>query len=156
LPEALLKAGQVLQNDSLIEAGLESLTWLCAAQTASAGHFRPVGTENFGRPYEYGARFDQQPLEATATIDACAAAFAVTEDRAWLAEAGKAYDWFLGDNDLAIPLGLADGGCYDGLTPVGPNLNQGAESVLAFQLATCRMHMLMKARGVAPAVLRST
>ncbi len=72
LPEALLKAGQVLQNESLIEAGLETLSWLCAAQTASAGHFRPVGTENFGRPYEYGARFDQQPLEATATIDACA------------------------------------------------------------------------------------
>ncbi len=83
------------------------------------------------------------------------AAFAVTEDRTWLAEARKAYDWFLGDNDLAVPLGLADGGCYDGLTPSGPNLNQGAESVLAFQLATCRMHMLMKAR-VAPAALRST
>jgi hypothetical protein len=155
LPEALLKAGQVLQNESLIEAGLETLKWLCAAQSASAGHFRPVGAENFGRPYEYGARFDQQPLEATATIDACAVAYAITEDRTWLAEARKAYDWFLGDNDLAIPLGLADGGCYDGLTPSGPNLNQGAESVLSFQLATCRMHMLMKAR-VAPAALRST
>jgi hypothetical protein len=156
LPEALLRAGQVLGNAPLIEAGLESLTWLCTAQTAPAGHFRPVGTENFGRPYEYGACFDQQPLEATATIDACAAAFAATEDPVWLSEARRAYDWFLGDNDLAVPLGLADGGCYDGLTPSGPNLNQGAESVLSFQLATCRMQLLMKARSAAPAALRTS
>lgn len=156
LPEALLRAGHALENDDLVEAGVESLTWLSTAQTAPAGHFRPVGTENFGRPYEYVACFDQQPLEAVATIDACEAAFAATRDAVWLAEARKAYDWFLGDNDLAVPLGQADGGCYDGLTPSGPNLNQGAESVLSFQLATCRMHLLQKLRGVEPVAVRNS
>ncbi len=152
LPEALIRAGQTLEDVELIEAGIESLKWLCDAQTAPAGHFRPVGTENFGRPYEVDACFDQQPLEATATIDACAAAFAVTGDRDWQDEARKAYDWFLGANDLAAPLGRADGGCYDGLTPSGPNLNQGAESVLSFQLANCAMKALVRARS-APAAM---
>ncbi|HWA21300.1 MAG TPA: glycosyltransferase family 4 protein [Caulobacterales bacterium] len=153
LPEAVLRAGHMLEDTALIEAGLDSLSWVCQAQTAPAGHFRPVGTDNFGKPYAIAACFDQQPLEATATIDACAAAFAAGGDKQWLAEARKAYEWFHGANDLAAPLRDAEGGCHDGLTPAGPNLNQGAESVLSFQLATCAMHMLSRAaRDTADAV----
>ena len=140
LPEALLRAGQVLGDDALIEAGLKSLDWLCGRQTGVGGVFRAVGTENFHKPFDTEAPFDQQPLEATATIDACAAAFAATGDARWLTEARRAFDWFMGKNDLGAPLvDTRNGECYDGLTPNGPNLNQGAESVLSFQLATCAM-----------------
>ena len=45
----------------------------------------------------------------------------------------KAFDWFLGDNDLQLPVyDLATGGCGDGLNADGVNANQGAESLLSF------------------------
>src|SRR3546814_2802110 len=82
--------------------------------------------------------FDQQPLEAQATIDACAVAYAATSDPRWIDEAMRAYHWFLGANDLDAPLASPrDGGCFDGLMPGGVNRNQGAESILALQLASC-------------------
>lgn len=143
LPEALLRAGQVLGDESLTQAGLRALDWLCRQQVGVGGVFRAVGTANFGVARNVEEPFDQQPLEAAATVDACAAAYAATGDRRWLTEARRAYDWFLGRNDLGVP--VADpltGDCYDGLTPNGPNLNRGAESVLSFQLATCAMHAL--------------
>ncbi|MFZ5669473.1 MAG: glycosyltransferase [Pseudomonadota bacterium] len=140
LPEALLRAGRVLRNDRLVEAGLRALDWLCERQTGAGGVFRPVGTGNFHTPLSVAEPFDQQPLEAAATVDACVAAFAATGEGRWLAEARRAFDWFAGRNDLGVPLAdPASGECYDGLTPIGPNLNQGAESVLAFQMAACAM-----------------
>ena len=112
------------------------------------GRFRAVGTETFGRPFAEPAAFDQQPLEAQATIDACAAAFAVTRDPRWTAEAERAYRWFLGANDLDLPLASPqDGGCFDGLMPHGVNRNQGAESILALQLASCAISALSKQGG---------
>ncbi len=143
LPEALLRAGMVLDDEGLTQAGLNALHWLCGKQTGVGGVFRAVGTVNFGKPFTVEAPFDQQPLEAAATVDACAAAFAATGDRWWLGEARRAFDWFLGKNDLGVPVGdPLTGDCYDGLTPTGPNLNCGAESVLSFQLAACAMLVL--------------
>ncbi len=143
LPEALLRAGQVLDDAALIKAGLDALDWLCGRQTGPGGVFRAVGTDNFGRLNSTAAPFDQQPLEAAATVDACAAAFAATGDVRWLSEARRAFDWFGGRNELGVPLADPETGeCYDGLTPTGPNLNRGAESILSFQLAVCAMHAL--------------
>ena len=146
LPEALLHAGRVLDRQDFLDAGLVALSWLIDRQTADEGHFRAVGSESFGRRYAEPLPFDQQPLEAQATIDACTAAFAVTGDPIWLAHAKTAYDWFLGRNDVGIALATGeDGGCYDGLMPRGVNRNQGAESILAFQLSNCAMLRLGRA-----------
>ncbi|MBC7987399.1 MAG: glycosyl transferase family 1, partial [Sphingomonadaceae bacterium] len=143
VPEALLRAGIALGRDDFIAAGLETLDWIIARQTAPSGCFRAVGSDSFGRVHVPPLPFDQQPLEAQATVEACAAAHAATGDPRWLDEAETAYGWFLGANDLGVPLATRqDGGCYDGLTPSGPNLNQGAESILAFQLATAAISKL--------------
>jgi len=143
LPEALLRAGLMLDRKDLIDTGLETLAWIAAKQTAPEGHFRPVGCESFGRAYGEPARYDQQPLEAQGMVEACAAAFTATGDRAWIAEARKAWAWFHGANDGGVALGdPASGECYDGLTRTGANLNRGAESVLAYQLAACAMARL--------------
>ncbi|MGV3480905.1 MAG: glycosyltransferase [Sphingobium sp.] len=137
LPEALLRAGAALGRQDYIDCGLATLDWIVAQQTAPEGHFRAVGTESFGRPFTPPLPFDQQPLEAQATIDACAAAVAVSGDARWVDAAQRAYRWFLGANDLDMPLASqGDGGCYDGLMPTGLNRNQGAESILALQLAS--------------------
>lgn len=138
LPETLLQAGRVLARADFIDCGIVTLDWIVEQQTAPGGHFRAIGTDSFGREYMPPLPFDQQPLEAYATIDACAAAYQVTGNPRWRQEAEKAYQWYLGRNDLDMPLtSEEDGGCFDGLMPTGVNRNQGAESILALQLASC-------------------
>ncbi len=148
LPEAMLRAGLALDRDDLVACGIDTLDWIIARQTSPEGRFRAVGTESFHRAYAEPMPFDQQPLEAQATIDACAAAFTATRDARWVEEAMRAYRWFLGANDLDLPLASShDGGCFDGLMPTGVNRNQGAESILALQLASCAISALSKAAG---------
>lgn len=151
LPEALIRAGRAIGRDDFVRVGLSTLEWIVARQTTPDGRFRAIGTDSFGRAYAEPLPFDQQPLEAQATVDACAAAFEATGDARWQAEATKAYRWYLGANDLDMPLAtVADGGCFDGLMPRGLNRNQGAESILALQLANCAISALSKrAAGVA-------
>ena len=149
LPEALIRAGTALGRRDLIDGGIETLEWIMVKQTAPEGHFRAVGSESFGRVYADPLPFDQQPLEAQATIDACAAAYDATGDRRWIDEAHRAYGWFMGANDLDLPLAsVRDGGCFDGLMPTGLNRNQGAESILALQLASCAISGLSKRTGM--------
>ena len=72
-------------------------------------------------------------------------AYEATQDSRWLDEANRAYRWFLGLNDMDLPLAtVQDGGCFDGLTPTGINRNQGAESILALPLASCTISSLSK------------
>jgi glycosyltransferase involved in cell wall biosynthesis len=143
LPEALIRAGYALGDEKLIECGLQSFGWLCRHQTSPNGYFRPVATADFGQFPSGGAILGQQPLEAAATIDACQAALIVDNHERWMAEAEKAYCWYFGFNDGRISLvEPQDGECCDGLTEAGLNLNLGAESVLAFQLATCALQLL--------------
>lgn len=145
LPEALLRAGLALKRDDMIKCGLTTLEWIVAKQTSPDGRFRAVGSESFGRVYAEPLQFDQQPLEAQATIDACSAAFDASQDSRWVEEANRAYRWYLGQNDLDLPLAtVQDGGCFDGLMPTGLNRNQGAESILALQLAGCTISGLAK------------
>ena len=140
LPEALLRAGAILDNSAFVEAGLESLAWLCDVHTAPSGYFRPVGTASMGRGDKPPAPFDQQALEAAAAIDACWAAFDLTADPIWKREAQRAFAWYAGDNDLGARMGIPEtGGCFDGLAADGINRNQGAESILSYQLAACAM-----------------
>lgn len=151
LPQALLLAGKYLNDSKMVAEGLATLQWIVSRQQAPEGHFRAVGTESFGRPHSHPLPFDQQPLEAQATIDAAATAHAISQEARWLDVANNAYRWYLGQNDLSLPLATpADGGCYDGLTPIGVNENQGAESLLALQLASCAMNRLFEQAAIVP------
>ena len=146
VPQALIAAGRALKRDDYVRQGLETLRWIVDKQTSPEGRFRAVGSESFNRPYAEPLQFDQQPLEAHATVEACAEAYAASGDQRWMDEAERAYGWFLGANDLDLPLATAaDGGCFDGLMPTGINRNQGAESILALQLASCAISGLAKA-----------
>jgi len=156
LPEALLRAGMALGRSEFTSVGLETLEWIVGQQTSPEGRFRAVGTESFGREYAAPLQFDQQPLEAQATVEACVAAHEATGEPRWVDEAMRAYRWYLGANDLELPLASAqDGGCFDGLMPHGLNRNQGAESILALQLANCAISALSNATGTVATPLRA-
>lgn len=121
--------------------GLQALRWLASLQKAPAGHFRPIGTHGFYAREGPRADFDQQPVEAQAMVAACLAAFRATGEATWRVEAQRAFEWFLGRNNLGLALYDArTGGCGDGLHPDRPNENQGAESTLAFHLARADMN----------------
>jgi glycosyltransferase involved in cell wall biosynthesis len=135
LPHAMLLCGQSLSNPVMTEAGLESLAWLAELQHADTDgkHFVPIGSNGFYQKGGERARFDQQPVEAQAMVSACLEAQRITGEKYWHTEAHRAFEWFLGRNDLHLPVyDPTTGGCRDGLHPDRPNENQGAESTLAF------------------------
>ncbi len=135
LPHALLMCGQWLPNQAMTAAGLESLEWLVALQRSApvGGHFVPIGSNGFYKQGGERARFDQQPVEAQTTAAAYLEAYRSTRDERWRKEARRAFEWFLGRNDLGLPVYDPNtGGCGDGLHPDRLNNNQGAESTLAF------------------------
>src|SRR4029077_15383403 len=74
---------------------------------------------------------------------ACLEAYRVTRDVFWQQEAARAFDWFLGWNDLGLELySPSSGGCYDALHVDRVNQNQGAESTLAFLLSLAEMKLV--------------
>jgi len=144
MPQALLLIGAACSDDRMISAGLESLDWLSQTQRREThGHFVPIGSQGFYRQGGEKACFDQQPLEAAGAVSACLQAYRVTGDSCWRNEAWSAFNWFLGDNDLQLPLyDSSTGGCRDGLHPDRANENQGAESTLSFLMALVEMRSL--------------
>jgi glycosyltransferase involved in cell wall biosynthesis len=145
LPQALMVTGMATQTLTYTDAGLRSLRWLTAQQTAPAGHFRPVGTAGFGEQRRYPQAFDQQPLEATATIAACLTAWRAVGAAEWKAAATQAFAWFLGSNDLSLALvDLQTGSCRDGLHPDRANENCGGESVLSYLLSLADIRQLAR------------
>ncbi|HEY0308073.1 MAG TPA: glycosyltransferase family 4 protein [Acidobacteriaceae bacterium] len=141
LSQALLIAGWRSDNKRMIDVGCESLRWLVARQHRdSKDIFVPIGSMGFFAEGSESARFDQQPVEACATISACILAHRLTNEKAWLQEAWCAFRWFLGENDLQVSLyDETTGGCKDGLHPDRVNENQGAESTLSFLMALLEM-----------------
>lgn len=144
LPQALIQTGLTLKQPTYVAAGMRTLRWLTALQTAPSGCFRPVGSKSFGKRLQKPAAFDQQAVDAAATISACLVAFRVDRDSKWADEARRAFAWFLGSNDLNTSLvDLATGSCLDGLHPDRANANMGAESVLSYLLGLVELTVFM-------------
>jgi hypothetical protein len=144
LSHALIMSGKWIPNAVMMEAGFESLRWLADLQRADedGGHFFPIGSNGFYKRGGERARFDQQPVEAQAMVSACLEAYKISTDKRWHKEARRAFEWFLGRNDLNIPMyDPTTGGCRDGLHPDRPNENQGAESTLAFLQALMELRL---------------
>jgi glycosyltransferase involved in cell wall biosynthesis len=144
LSQALLVVGSATSDDRMISAGQESLDWLAQTQRCETNHhFVPIGSQGFYRQNGEKARFDQQPIEAAGAVSASLQAYRVTGDTRWRNEAWSAFNWFLGSNDLQLPLyDSVTGGCRDGLHADRANENQGAESTLSFLMALLEMRSL--------------
>src|SRR6266496_686813 len=144
LSHAMLLCGESIPNPAMTDVGLESLTWLADLQRSDTEgkHFVPIGSNGFYQQGGERARFDQQPVEAQAMVSACLEAHRITGEKSWNKEARRAFDWFLGRNDLDLPIyDPTTGGCRDGLHPDRPNENQGAESSLAYLQAVLELRL---------------
>jgi hypothetical protein len=149
LAHGLILAGHDMGQPAMVDRGLQSLRWLAEVQTSENGHFSPIGSNGFYRRNGPRARFDQQPIEAQAMVSACLEAYRVSGEASWYEQAQRAFDWFLGWNDLGLELyAPKTGGCRDALHVDRVNDNQGAESTLAFLLALAEMRLTQSATTV--------
>jgi len=149
LPQALIQTGLTTRTRSYVEVGLRSLRWLMSLQTASSGCFRPIGTKSFGRIRQKPEAFDQQPIEASATISASLAAGRAEDGAEWPAAAMRAFGWFLGENDLqTLLIDPNTGRCSDGLHPDRPNENKGAESSLSYLLSLAEIRRFKRTTAI--------
>jgi hypothetical protein len=129
-------------DEKMVAAGLRALEWLATLQESKEGYFSPIGSNGFYVRGQSRATFDQQPVEACATVSACLEAGRVSGDARWVGRAERAFNWYLGQNDLQQSLyDPATGGCRDGLHADRANENQGAESTLSFLLSLSEMRM---------------
>ena len=146
LAHALILSGQATGQQPALERGLQALRWLAEVQNSEHGHFRPIGSNGFYPRGGARANFDQQPIEAQATVSACLDAYRITSDPWWYDQAQRAFDWFLGWNDLGLEVcSPSTGGCRDALHVDRVNGNQGAESTLAFLLSLADMRLAQSA-----------
>ena len=142
LAHSLILSGQATGQQAVIDCGLKALRWLTELQMSETGHFRPIGSNGFYPRGGLRANFDQQPIEAQATVSACLEAHRATADVWWYEHAQRAFDWFIGWNDLGLELYSPEtGGCRDGLHVDRVNRNQGAESTLAYLLSLAEMRL---------------
>jgi glycosyltransferase involved in cell wall biosynthesis len=146
LAHALIVSGRANGHKKVFDRGLLALRWLVEVQTSEHGHFRPIGSNGFYHRGGSRSNFDQQPIEAHAMVSACLEAYRVTSDTWWYEQAQRAFDWFLGWNDLGLELhSINTGGCHDALHVDRVNANQGAESTLAFLLSLAEMRLAQDA-----------
>jgi hypothetical protein len=149
LPHALILSGKDDQDREMLDTGLHSLEWLVGLQVTDGGRVSLIGNRGWLDRAGNRARFDQQPVEAMALVEACAEAYRVTREDVWFDRARTFLDWFTGNNDTGASLyDHQTGGCRDGLSADGPNLNQGAESTLAWLIALMTMMDLHRLRSM--------
>ena len=143
LAHALILVGHATKQEEVLERGLQALRWLMEVQTCEQGYLTPIGNDGFYRRGAERARFDQQPIDAHASVSACLEAYRATSDSWWHTQAELAFEWFIGRNDLGLELYSAEtGGCRDGLQVDRVNWNMGAESTLAFLLSLTEMRLM--------------
>ena len=135
IPKSLMLAYEVIVNVEYINIALESMEFLLK-HTFSGGHLSLIGSNGWYKKNGKRASFDQQPVDAMATIEMLRTAYAIYEKPEYLRKMKIAFNWFLGMNDKNISMyDFRTGGCSDGLTPNGKSLNQGAESLLSYMLS---------------------
>jgi hypothetical protein len=158
LAHALIVSGRSTGQRNVYERGIQALRWLVGVQTSQHGQLRPIGSHGFYKRNGARADFDQQPIEVQTTVSACLEAYRAAGDPWWYEQAQRAFDWFLGWNDIGLELyARRTGGCRDGLHADRRNENQGAESTLAFLLSLAEMRLTQNtAAGVQRAGLAAS
>jgi uncharacterized protein YyaL (SSP411 family) len=142
LPHALIEAYSAVKKPEYLSIGLDSLDFLLKTQLIN-GFFIPIGNNGWYQQGGTRAVYDQQPIEASATVEAAANAFYATQKKSYAKVAREVFDWFLGKNTLKVMVyNPVTGGCFDGINSEHVNMNQGAESTISYLLARLEIERL--------------
>lgn len=145
MSQALIAAGEYMNDEKMIKHGLESLDWIIKIQTSPDNkHLSLIGNNGWYRKGGVKPQYDQQPVEILSIMEACAQACQIDNENRWRKELDRAFAWFLGKNDIHEYLyDFRTGGCYDGIQRGGVNMNQGAESTLTWLAALHLMYRMI-------------
>jgi hypothetical protein len=139
LPQALFTAHRCTREPSFLRVALSSFEFLVETQIIDET-FQPIGSDGWFMNGGERAFYDQQPIEASCMVEAALMAYDATGDDGHLETAQTAFEWYRGRNiQQVVLLNPETGTCYDGITPEGLNLNQGAEATLSYYLAYLKM-----------------
>lgn len=142
LPQAFFEAYRNTNIAKYLQIAKESFDFILGEQITD-DKFVPIGNNGWYKKGGERAMYDQQSIEASCMVEAALTAFRVTGDEKYRIAAQVAFDWFLGRNSYGVPVyNVETGGCHDGITPQGLNLNQGAEATVSYLLARLEMETL--------------
>ena len=142
LPEALFYAYLATKNKKYLEIAESTLKFLSSI-TFENGIFAPIGHDGWYFKNGKKAHFDQQPVDTASMVQTLSLANKITKKEEYKKDAFTAFDWFLGKNYLnQIVYDESTGGCKDGVGEFSVNLNQGAESTIAYLMARLNLFKL--------------
>ncbi len=135
LPLSLFHAVETVDNERAKEVAKKATQFL-EDTTMEKGYLSLIGSNGWYARGGKRACFDQQAIDTMATVRLFYQAYKVTRMHHYMEKMYSSYLWFLGDNELRLPLyDHETKGCYDGLQDAGINQNQGAESTLAYWIS---------------------
>lgn len=150
VPQALIQGGRWLADQKMLHKGEVLLDWLLKHETSAEGNLSVIGNRGGMAKDGKRASFDQQPSEVLSLIEACADAFRATGDNRWMEESRRCLAWFLGRNDLNVPVyDFATGACNDCLQPHGANANQGADATLSWLISLLTLYGIVAEKVLA-------
>jgi len=148
LPQAMFAVYAVNGDKKCLKIGHDSLNFLNSI-LFKKGYLNIVGNRGWYKKSKVLPLFDQQPVDAASIIYACLEAYEVVGSIEYLELAVLAHKWYRGLNIHEISLyDKENGGCYDGLTPEGVNLNQGAEAVLSLLFSDTLMKGIIEQKTI--------
>ena len=135
LPLSLFYAYRALKKKYLLKVAEDTCKFL-ENILFKDNHLSLIGNKGWYRKDGKRAEFDQQPVDAMAAVLMFSHAYVATTNRHYLNRMFSSFMWFIGDNDLRIPMyDFTTDGCYDALESNGVNQNQGAESIISYMIA---------------------
>lgn len=135
LPESLLYAYKITGENKYLRTAESTLNFLSSV-TYEGSRYVPIGQNGWYYKGKKRAYYDQQPEDPASMAEAKLLAWKITKNPEYLRDASIAFHWFLGRNQLRqMVYDEGTGGCLDGLDQNSMNLNQGAESTVAYLMA---------------------
>lgn len=134
LPLAIWHAYEITKEKEFYKVAHESTTFL-DEKTCVNGKLSLIGN-SWSYKDEPIPRQGQQPIDTMAMVMLYSKVFKLFKDPLYHTKMHIAFSWFLGNNDLLLPLYDSESsGCCDGLELSSINRNQGAESTISYLLS---------------------
>jgi hypothetical protein len=141
LTQAFFEAYRNTKKEEYCQIAKESLGFLVENQMKN-DVFVPIGNNGWFPKGGRKALYDQQSIEASCMTEAALTALQTTGDEEYRRTAHVIFEWYLGRNSQkAVVYNPETGGCYDGITPSGLNLNQGAEAIVTYLQARLELEL---------------